>query len=219
MLDLIKGGLIVSCQAKEDEPAFGAELVGKIALSAKEGGAKAICAEGITAIKEIKRLIDLPVIGFIKKNYDNSDVCITPTLDEVEALINTPCEMIALDMTMRARPNREKLLFLVRCIKDSGKLILGAVSTFEEGIMAEEFGADAVTTMLYGRTPYSSATDEGNYKFIEALSKELNVPVIAEGRINKPEELKEVIEKGAYAGTVSSSVIEAEGIDSFVKEL
>ena len=62
-----KGKLIVSCQALEDEPLHGAEVMAKMALAAKIGGAAAIRANGPADISAIKQRVDLPVIGLYKQ--------------------------------------------------------------------------------------------------------------------------------------------------------
>lgn len=220
MLEKIKGQLIVSCQALIDEPLYGADTMGKMALAAKQGGAAAIRAQGVADIIEIKKVTGLPVIGLIKQNYADSDVYITPTMAEVEALLATPCEMIALDMTLRPRPNREKLLTLVKAIKAAGKLVLADISTFEEGVMAEEFGADAVSTTLSGYTPYSPQQKGPDLELVESLAEVLEVPLIAEGRIGTPAELKAALEAGAYAVVVGSAITRPQLItESFVSAL
>lgn len=206
MLEKIKGRLIVSCQALEDEPLCSPFIMGRMALAAKQGGAAAVRAQGAEDIAEIKKVTGLPVIGLIKKNYEDSAVYITPTMAEVEALIAAPCEMIALDMTMRPRPNREKLLSLVKTIKAAGKLVLADISTFEEGIMAEEFGADAVSTTLSGYTEYSPQQKGPDLELVSSLSEVLGVPLIAEGRISTPAELRAAMEAGAYAAVVGSAI-------------
>lgn len=220
MWEELKGKLIVSCQALEDEPLFGSLVMGKMALAAKMGGAAAIRAQGTDDIAEIKKVTGLPVIGLIKKNYPDSDIYITPTMAETEALIASPCEIIALDMTMRPRPNREKLLSLVKAIKGSGKLILADISTFEEGIMAEEFGADAVSTTLSGYTPYSPQQKKPDLELVAQLSEALSVPLIAEGRLGTPELLRAAMDAGAYAAVVGSAITRPQLITAdFVKAL
>ena len=96
MLDLVKGKLIVSCQALPDEPLHSSFIMGRMANAAKEGGAAGIRAQGVEDIKEIKRVTGLPVIGIIKRNYNDSEIYITPTKKEIDELLTTGCEMIAL---------------------------------------------------------------------------------------------------------------------------
>ena len=78
----LKGRLIVSCQALPDEPLYGAPIMGRMALAAKEGGAAAIRAQGTADIRAIRELAGLPVFGLIKRSYADSDIYITPTSGE-----------------------------------------------------------------------------------------------------------------------------------------
>ena len=83
----LQGKLIVSCQALENEPLHSDFIMGRMALAAKMGGACGIRANSIVDIEEIKKQVDLPIIGIIKKDYAGSEVYITPTMDEVDALV------------------------------------------------------------------------------------------------------------------------------------
>ena len=148
MLDEVRGKLIVSCQALEDEPLFGAEIMRRMALAAKEGGAAAIRAQSAADIREIKRTTGLPIIGLVKRNYEDSDIYITPTAREIDELLDAPCEMIALDMTARKRPQGEDAARLVARVHEAGRLVLADISTFDEGVAAEKFGADALRFAL-----------------------------------------------------------------------
>ncbi|WP_300347930.1 N-acetylmannosamine-6-phosphate 2-epimerase [Clostridium sp.] len=206
MLNNIKGKLIVSCQALENEPLHSSFIMGRMALAAKEGGASGIRAQGIEDINEIKKNVDLPVIGIIKRSYDDSEIYITPTLKEVEDLLNTECEMIALDATMRKRPNDEKLEDLVKAIHEGGKLAMADISTLEEGIQAEKLGFDCISTTLSGYTPYSTQSPTVDIPLLKALVEKVSVPVICEGKINTPEDLKEAFNKGAYSAVVGGAI-------------
>lgn len=104
ILEQIKGGLIVSCQALETEPLYDSYIMSKMAWAAYLGGAVGIRANTVVDIKAIKERVNLPVIGIIKQEYDDSDVYITPTMKEVDALVEIGCEIIAVDATKRLRP-------------------------------------------------------------------------------------------------------------------
>ncbi len=202
----VKGKLIVSCQALPDEPLHSPFIMGRMAKAAQEGGAVAIRAQSSIDINEIKKATGLPLIGLVKRNYDDSPIYITPTMAEVEELLTTDCEMVALDMTDRKRPGSEKVETLVERIHEAGRLVLADISTYEEGIEAARVGADAISTTLSGYTPYSPQLTGPDVELVKKLSQELDLPVFAEGRINVPEDIKKVMEVGAYAPIVGSAI-------------
>lgn len=206
MFEQFKGKLIISCQALPNEPLHSSFIMGRMALAAKEAGAVGIRAQSVDDINEIKKVTNLPIIGLIKQNYHDSEIFITATKKEIEALINSSCEIIALDATLRQRPNGEKLEDLVAMIKASGKLSLADISTDEEGLNAEKIGFDAVSTTLSGYTSYSPNLEGPDIGLVARLADKLNIPVFAEGRINTPTDLKNVYEVGAYGAIVGSAI-------------
>ena len=206
MLKKIKGKLIVSCQALEDEPLHSSFIMGRMAKAAKEGGAIGIRAQGVSDINEIKKVTGLPVIGIIKRNYEDSEIYITPTIKEIKELLETECEMIALDATNRLRPNGENIKDLIDCIHNSNRLAMADISTFEEGVQAEKLGFDCISTTLSGYTPYSTQGEGVDFDLLEKLVKTVNIPVICEGKINTPEDLKKAFELGAYSAVVGGAI-------------
>ena len=152
MLDKVKGKLIVSCQALPEEPLHSSFIMGRMALAAKQGGASGIRAQSKEDIIEIMNVVDIPVIGIVKRNYEGCDVYITPTKKEVDELLETKCQMIALDATFRKRPNDEKIEDLVKYIHDNNRLAMADCSTYEECMEAERIGFDCVSTTLCGYT-------------------------------------------------------------------
>lgn len=206
MLDIIKDKLIVSCQALEDEPLHSSFIMGKMANAAKQGGAVAIRAQGVEDIMEIKKVTNLPVIGIIKRNYEDSPIYITPTKKEINELLTTKCEMIAIDATNRNRPNNENLKELINYIKSNNVLVMADISNYEEAIKAYEYGVDCISTTLSGYTPYTKKLEGPDFDLIEKLVKELDIPIIAEGRINTPEELAKALSLGAYSAVVGSAI-------------
>lgn len=206
MLDVVKGKLIVSCQALVDEPLHSSFIMGRMAKAAKEGGAVGIRAQGVNDINEIKKVTGLPVIGIIKVNYNDSDIYITPTKKEIDDLLTTECEMIALDATGRRRPNDEKLKDLVDYIHENNRLAMADISTLEEGVEAEKLGFDCVSTTLSGYTPYSTQSDEADFKLLKKLVKTVKIPVICEGKINTPEDLRQAFDLGAYSAVVGGAI-------------
>jgi N-acylglucosamine-6-phosphate 2-epimerase len=61
-LEQIKGNLIVSCQALPEDPLHSSFIMGRMAKAAKQGGAMNSCHTR-EDIEEIKKQVDLPVIG------------------------------------------------------------------------------------------------------------------------------------------------------------
>ena len=102
----LKGKLIVSCQALPHEPLHSSFIMGRMALAAREGGACGIRANTKEDIKEIQSQVDLPIIGIVKRDYPDCSVYITPTMKEIDELMEVRPEIIALDATGRLRPER-----------------------------------------------------------------------------------------------------------------
>ncbi|HBG2771132.1 TPA: N-acetylmannosamine-6-phosphate 2-epimerase [Clostridioides difficile] len=220
MLDKVKGRLIVSCQALENEPLHSPFIMGRMAKAAMEGGAVGIRAQGVEDIIEIKKVTGLPVIGIIKRNYEDSDIYITTTKKEVDELLTTGCEMIALDATNRVRPNNEDLKELIKYIKENGVLVMADISNYDEAIKAQEYGVDCVSTTLSGYTPYTKTLEGPDFVLMERLVKDLEIPVIAEGKVNTPQDLKKVFELGVHSSVVGSAITRPQLItEKFVKAI
>lgn len=206
MLNQIKNKLIVSCQALPEEPLHSPFIMGRMALAAKQGGAAGIRAQGVEDILEILKVVDLPVIGIIKRNYNDSDIYITPTKKEVEELLQTQCQMIAIDATNRKRPNDEVMKDLLDLIHQGNRLAMADISTYEEAVNAEKMGFDVISTTLCGYTPYSPNYEGPNLELIGQLVQDIHIPVIAEGKINHPDDLKAVLNAGAYSAVVGGAI-------------
>ncbi|NMA64657.1 MAG: N-acetylmannosamine-6-phosphate 2-epimerase [Clostridiaceae bacterium] len=208
VLQKIRGGLIVSCQALEDEPLYSSYIMSKMARAAQLGGAKGIRANTVSDIKEIKQTVDLPIIGIVKQNYSDSEVFITPTEKEVAELVEIGCEIIAIDATKRMRPGQISLLDFFKKIRSKypNQLFMADCSTYEEGIFAESLGFDLIGTTLCGYTSYTEGYELPNLKIIKQLCKDCKKPVIAEGGIWEPRQLKEVMDCGVLAAVVGTAI-------------
>ncbi|MGV3489613.1 MAG: N-acetylmannosamine-6-phosphate 2-epimerase [Tuberibacillus sp.] len=208
IFEKIKGKLIVSCQALSDEPLYSSFIMGRMAYAAMLGGAAGIRANSVEDIKEIKSVVNLPIIGIIKKDYPNSEVYITPTLEEIEALYQEGVDIIALDATKRVRPDGKVISEVFPLIKEKcpDQLFMADCSTYEEAEEACRLGFDYIGTTLVGYTDYTKSRMVPDFELIEALVKNLSVPVIAEGGIWTPEELKRVLDIGVHAAVVGSAI-------------
>lgn len=205
-LSQLKGNLIVSCQALKDEPLHSSFIMSRMALAAKEGGAKGVRANSVVDINKIKKIVKLPVIGIIKRDYPDSDVFITATHKEVEELLETESEIIALDATLRYRPNDEKIESLVKMIHEKNRLAMADISTLEEAINAEKIGFDIISTTMAGYTSYSIKTEEPNFKLLEDVVNHVSIPVIMEGHTSRPEHVTKALRLGAFSVVVGSII-------------
>ncbi|MBS4219563.1 N-acetylmannosamine-6-phosphate 2-epimerase [Bacillus sp. FJAT-49711] len=199
--------LIVSCQALENEPLHGSEIMAKMAKAAKEGGAVAIRSNSAIDVAAIKKQTGLPVIGLVKRDYPGSEVFITATLNEVKELLEVEPDVIALDATIRQRPNGETLKELVSYIHEhSNTLVMADIATKDDAEYAVSCGADMLSTTLSGYTADSPKLEGPDFELVEELCKSSKVPVIAEGRINTPQDAKKMLELGAWSIVVGSAI-------------
>jgi N-acylglucosamine-6-phosphate 2-epimerase len=211
VLDKIHKGLIVSCQALENEPLHSSFIMGRMAIAAKEGGAKCIRANSVADIMEIKKNVDLPVIGIIKQVYGQNDVYITPTMAEIDALMETKAEIIATDATARVRPDGKTLKQFYGEIraKYPDVLLMADVSTIEEAKYADDLGFDIVAPTLYGYT--NETLGEKIYQDDYAVLKEIvkavkKAKVIAEGNVITPEIARSVLDMNVHAVVVGGAI-------------
>ncbi len=210
----IKGGLIVSCQALENEPMHSSFIMSRFALSAKQGGAKGIRANTVEDIAEIKKMVDLPVIAIIKRDYEGSSVYITPTMKEVDELMSVNPEIIALDATDRQRPNGETLEGLVKKTREKypSVLLMADTSTYEEAKRADELGFDFIGTTMRGYTEYTKGIEIPDYDLIKKMSETLSACIIAEGGIWEPWQLKKALDCGAFCAVVGGAITRPQNI-------
>ena len=208
ILHSIHHELIVSCQALPDEPLHSPYIMARMAYAAMMGGAKGIRANSIEDIKEIKKTVNLPIIGIIKNVYNKSDVFITPTQKEIDLLYREGVDIIAIDATNRLRPDGKVISEVFPAIRKqySDQLFMADCSTYEEGKQAYELGFDCLGTTLSGYTEYTQGTELPDKVLIEKLVRDFPMPVIAEGGIWTPEELKCVFELGAYSAVVGTAI-------------
>lgn len=199
-MESMNRGLIVSCQALEDEPLHSSYIMSRMAVAAKEGGAVGIRANGAEDIIAIKKEVNLPVIGIIKINYPGMKSYITPTMKEVDILVETGVDVIALDATINQDEEFLKSIFK----KYPNQKFMADISTIEEGLRAGEIGFHYVGTTLVGYTEHSKGMN--NFEVLEALIKDCKAIVIAEGNFDTPEKARKALEKGAYAVVVGSAI-------------
>lgn len=208
VIEKIKGGLIVSCQALQTEPLYSSYIMGRMAVAAELGGAVAIRAKTPCDIIEIKKHVKLPVIGLYKQVFDGCDVYITPTYEAVDELVACGCEIIAMDATNRLRPNGETITEFFKKVREKypNQLFMADCSENEDAIRAQELGFDLCGTTMCGYTERTKGMQIPNYTMIEQLAKTLTIPLIAEGGIWEVEQLRGVFNHGAYAAVIGTAI-------------
>lgn len=203
MLDKVKGGLIVSCQALPEEPLHSSFIMGRMALAADQGGAVGIRANTASDIHEIETNTKLPIIGIVKRDYEGTPIYITPTMKEIEELAETSCAMIALDATDRVRFQGQKLEEFIKEARTlvPDKLLMADIATLDEAIRAEQLGFDCVSTTLMGYTEQSQGHNiaDNDFERLKEILKAVQIPVIAEGHVDTPAKARRCIEIGAHA--------------------
>jgi len=204
----LKRGLIVSCQAVKGEPLYGYGIMDLFAFAAKEGGASGIrCL--VEDVESIKKRVDLPVIGLVKKCYDDSEIYITPTIKEIDELLKTSCDVICMDATLRTRPNGETLdeLFKYAVSHANGRMIMADVATLDEAINADKLGFDYISTTLRGYTACTKDAKLPDIDFVREVKNHVkHALVIAEGGYFEAGQIKEVSKVNPYAIVVGSAI-------------
>jgi N-acylglucosamine-6-phosphate 2-epimerase len=206
-------GLIVSCQAGPDDPLFGSGVMAMMARAAAAGGAVAIRANGAEDIASIRAAVDLPIIGIWKVDVPGFGVRITPELAHARTVAAAGASIIALDATDRARSDGLAAAELIKRVRaETGLPVMADVSSVDEGLIAQEAGADLIATTLAGYTTGSAAPAGPDLDLVSALALRVDVPVIAEGRISTPEEAVRALRAGAYAVVVGHAITRPEWI-------
>ena len=209
-MEELRHKLIVSCQALPDEPLHSDFIMARMAVAAKEGGASGIRANSVADIAAIQKAVDLPIIGIIKRDYQDADVYITATMKEVDELMTVRPDIIAIDATTSTRPNGESLKEFFQKVKEKypDQLWMADCSTIDEMLVADQLGFDFIGTTLVGYTKQSQGDkiESNDFEIIRKALSQLSHPLIAEGNIDTPDKVRRVLELGAYSVVVGSAI-------------
>ncbi|PKB86297.1 N-acetylmannosamine-6-phosphate 2-epimerase [Ewingella americana] len=210
MLAAIKGKLVVSCQALDDEPLHSDFIMSRMALAAMRGGAAGIRANSVVDVQAIRATVTLPVIGIIKRDYPDSEVYITATMQEVDELMTAGPQMIALDATLHRRPGELQLAALVQQIRQKypSLLLMADIASVEEAVNAESLGFDCIGTTLHGYTPETAGCKlwQDDFAFLRQVLAECSAPIIAEGNVDTPEMAARCLTLGAHSVVVGGAI-------------
>ncbi|MEV7853253.1 putative N-acetylmannosamine-6-phosphate 2-epimerase [Streptomyces sp. NPDC088183] len=196
--------LIVSCQAPPGDPMRDTGTLVRLARAAVAGGGAAIRANEPEVVAAIVEAVDLPVIGLWKDG--DVGVYITPTVRHALAIVAAGADVVAADATDRPRPDGSTFAELVAAVHGAGALVMADVATLAEGVAAAGQGADFVSTTLSGYVPGTPKQTGPDLALVAELAAAIDVPVVAEGRINTPEEAAEAVARGAHSVVVGTAI-------------
>lgn len=213
-LDRLRGGLVVSCQARPGNPLHGPEPMALMARAAELGGARALRIDSARDIAAVRRVSTLPVIGIHKVEHPDSPVTITPTRASAREILRTGIDLVALDATGRPRPGGETLRDVVREIHRHEAVALGDLATIDDLDGAVRSGVDAVGTTLSGATAESPPMEQPDFALLRELVRRAPVPVFAEGRFWTPDQVTEALAIGAAFVIVGTAITNPMAITS-----
>ncbi len=212
MIEKIKNKVIVSVQAEGNEPLNTSDHLLAVSQSVIGGGAGGLRLCGIKNINYIKKQVSVPIIGLTKLEPTPINwlekVYITATMKDLKDLLKTGIDFIAVDGTKRPRADDSTLEDQIDLIKSEGKIVVADISTINNGIDAFELGADIISTTLSGYTKETryKANSGPDFDLLAELTDELSIPVIMEGRIWQPQEVKHAFEIGAHAVVIGTAI-------------
>ncbi|TDE94164.1 N-acetylmannosamine-6-phosphate 2-epimerase [Occultella glacieicola] len=206
MLEPLRGGLIVSCQAYPGEPMRHPETMAQVAAAVVDGGAVAVRAQGLADVQLVAGRVDVPVIGIWKDGDDG--VFISPTLRHCRAVLAAGADILALDGTVRPRPDGLSFAETVRRVREeSDAPIMADCDTLAAAVAAAEGGADIIGTTLAGYTDARPRTDGPDLNLLAEVVQALpGVAVVAEGRIHTPAQARAAADAGAFAVVVGTAI-------------
>ena len=211
LFQLMKGTIIVSCQATPGEPLYDPErsVMPLMARAAKLAGAKMIRTSSVRDIIGIKEETGLPVIGLIKREYPGYTGRITMTMREVDECMEALADIVSIDCTDTQRGDGLTAPEFLRLVKEKypNIIIMADCATLDEATAAYEAGADLVGSTMNGYTAATAhCTGDPNYELVEQMVRALPCPVIAEGRVHTPEQARKMLDIGAWAVVVGGAI-------------
>ncbi|HXF83461.1 MAG TPA: N-acetylmannosamine-6-phosphate 2-epimerase [bacterium] len=206
----LRGGLIVSCQARAGHPLRERGVIVALARAAVAGGAAGLRLNGEEDIRAVRQAVGaVPIIGIRKVWTAGMPVYITPSFADATVVAAAGADIIALDATARPRAGEPLEELLPRIRAELGRPVMADVATVEEGERAAALGADLVATTLAGYTGTAPPPEEPDLTLLRKLCRTLRVPVVAEGRYHTPEQVREAFRAGAWAVVVGRAITDA----------
>lgn len=207
VVDSLRGGLVVSCQAYPGEPMRHPETMAQLAAAAFAGGAVGIRTEGPDCVALTRRRVPVPVIGLWKDGSDG-DVFITPTLSHALTIARAGAHIVAVDGTRRTRPDGLTLAQVVHGVHtQSDALVMADCGSLEDALAASDARVDMLGTTLAGYSGARARTEGPDLNLLSAIAKRLpQMPLLAEGRVHTPSQARQTLDAGAFAVVVGTAI-------------
>jgi putative N-acetylmannosamine-6-phosphate epimerase len=213
ILTAIKGKLIVSCQATKGDPLDDLDTLCRMTISVLRGGAAGLRAEGQPCVAAFRELTSLPIIGLVKVSDRSGDAYITPSFTTAKSVSDAGADVIALDCTRRRLSEPEPWPTLIPRIRSElERAVCADIASFEDALLAQEAGADMVATTLRGYTADTQGIGSVDWPFLEDLVSTLALPIILEGHVTSPDEVRRALSLGAHAVVVGSAITRPQSI-------
>jgi N-acylglucosamine-6-phosphate 2-epimerase len=213
-LELLQGGVIVSCQAPKDSPMHDPQVIAAMALTAQKRGAVALRIESPAHIQAVRRVVSIPIIGLWKRTHPGSSVYITPTFEDAQTIVEAGADIVAIDATERPRVDGVTIQELLPKIQQKLAVpVMADIATVEEGKLSADLGAELIGTTLYGYTEATQNCAPPGFDLLQTLAMQLSAPLICEGGIATPEEVTKAYQLGAFSVVVGTAIT---GIDARV---
>ena len=207
LVPALEGSLIVSCQAYPGEPMRDPRTMAQVAAAVRAGGVRAVRAQGLEDIRQVRAAVDVPVIGIWKDGEEG--VFITPTLEHCLAVIDAGADILALDGTTRPRYDGRTLAETVSAVRErfDGPLMADCDS-LDSALAAAELGIEIIGTTLAGYTAARPRTDGPDLELLRELARQLppTSVLVAEGRVHTPLQAADARAAGAFAVVVGTAI-------------
>jgi len=199
--------LFVSCQPYKNEKYFTPAFILNLAYAAELGGAKGLRIEGVEHINYLKKYINLPIIGLIKRSIKNKERHICPELIDIDEILKTNCEYIAIDFTFRDNLDKGYYEKITEHIRKKNKCeIIADISNLAEARIAFNLNVDYISSTLRGYTSYTKSVKLPDIKFINQLKSIGINNIIAEGGYSSNLEYNKALESGAKIVVIGTAI-------------
>jgi N-acylglucosamine-6-phosphate 2-epimerase len=223
LLERLLGGLIVSVQAPRGSALDDPYIIGAMAHAAQLNGAVAVRIEGVENLRAVRGRVGVPIVGLIKRHHAGFEPYITPSLDDVRAVVDTGAEIVAFDATGRPLPDDSTVADAIGIIHSAGRLAMADCATYEDGNAAAAAGADIVATTLCGYTLRTKGHPLPALDMVSALRRSFDSAredsgdafLVCEGGVRRPEQVGEALRMGADAVVVGTAIT---NVDALVRE-